>query len=132
MRWKEKLYERRLKRPIDEKTRAAIHTEFRRRQDQIPILAELSWNASKPELTIRLIRIMKDETTKSGCKKAVVNVLVKIEPPPVGEITKLVSGIADEPRMSADQKGVSAFLFGLRELEGTCILRTGDYLLRSA
>lgn len=53
MHWKEKLYERKLKRPIDEKTRAAIQSEFRRRRDQIPIPTELSWNASKPELTIR-------------------------------------------------------------------------------
>jgi hypothetical protein len=53
MRWKEQLYERNLKHPIDEKTRAAIHSEFRRRRDQIPMPTELSWNASKPELTIR-------------------------------------------------------------------------------
>ncbi len=53
MRWKEKLYERPLKRPIDEQTRAAIHSEFRRRRDQIPMPTELSWNAAKPELTIR-------------------------------------------------------------------------------
>ena len=36
MRWKEKLYERPLKRPIDEQTKAAIHSEFHRRRDQIP------------------------------------------------------------------------------------------------
>jgi hypothetical protein len=53
MRWKEQLYERTLKRPIDEQTRAAIQSEFRRRRNQIPMPAELSWNASKPELTIR-------------------------------------------------------------------------------
>jgi hypothetical protein len=53
MRWKEKLYERPLKRPLDEQTRAAIHSEFRRRRDQIPVPAELSWHVAKPELTIR-------------------------------------------------------------------------------
>jgi len=53
MPWKEKLYERRLKRPIDEQTRAAIHSEFHRRQDQIPMATELTWNAAKPEFTIR-------------------------------------------------------------------------------
>jgi len=53
MPWKEKLYERRLKRPIDERTRAAIHSEFRRRRGQIPMPTELTWNAAKPELTIR-------------------------------------------------------------------------------
>ena len=36
MRWKEKLYERALKRPIDDQTKATIHSEFRRRRDQIP------------------------------------------------------------------------------------------------
>jgi hypothetical protein len=53
MHLKEKLYERKLKRPIDEEMRAAIYSEFRRRRHQIPMPTELSWNASKPELTIR-------------------------------------------------------------------------------
>jgi hypothetical protein len=53
MRWKEKLHERALKRPIDEQTRAAIQSEFWRLQDRIPVPAELSWNTAKPELTIR-------------------------------------------------------------------------------
>ena len=53
MRWKEKLYERPLKRPIDERARSAIHSELHRRRNQFPIPTELSWNAAKPELTIR-------------------------------------------------------------------------------
>ena len=53
MRFKEKLYERPLKRPLDDQTRAAIHSEFRRRRNQIPVPAELSWHVAKPELTIR-------------------------------------------------------------------------------
>ena len=53
MRWKEKLYERALKRPIDDQTKAIIHSEFHRRKDQIPVPAELSWHAAKPEFTIR-------------------------------------------------------------------------------
>jgi hypothetical protein len=53
MRWKEKLYERALKRPIDDQTKAIIHSEFRRRRNQIPVPAELSWHAAKPEFTIR-------------------------------------------------------------------------------
>jgi hypothetical protein len=53
MRWKEKLYERTLKRPIDDQTKATIRSEFHRRRDQIPVPAELSWHAAKPELTIR-------------------------------------------------------------------------------
>jgi hypothetical protein len=53
MRWKEKLYERALKRPIDDQTKATIHSEFYRRRNQIPVPAELSWHAAKSELTIR-------------------------------------------------------------------------------
>jgi hypothetical protein len=53
MRWKEKLYERPLKRPIDEHTRSAIHSELHERRGQFPIPAELSWHHDKPELTIR-------------------------------------------------------------------------------
>jgi hypothetical protein len=53
MRWIEKLYERPLKRPLDEQTRAAIHSELRRRGEQIAIPTELSWHTAKPELTIR-------------------------------------------------------------------------------
>jgi hypothetical protein len=53
MLWKEKLYERPLKGPIDDHKRSAIHSEFKRRRDQIPVQAELSWHIAKPELTIR-------------------------------------------------------------------------------
>ena len=53
MRWKEKLYERALKRPLDEQTRVAIHSEFQGLRSRIPVPAELSWSAGKPELTIR-------------------------------------------------------------------------------
>lgn len=53
MRWREKLYERALKRPIDDQIKARIHSEFQRRRGQIPVPTELSWNAAKPELTIR-------------------------------------------------------------------------------
>ena len=34
-------------------TRAAIHSEFRRRRRSDPVPAELSWHVAKPELTIR-------------------------------------------------------------------------------
>jgi hypothetical protein len=53
MRWKEKLYERALKRPIDDQTKAVIDSEFHRRRNQIPMPAQLSWHAAKPEFTIR-------------------------------------------------------------------------------
>src|SRR5262249_5718526 len=53
MRWKEKLYERRLKRPLDDSTRIAITDEFQRRQHLIPGGADLEWSDTAPELTIR-------------------------------------------------------------------------------
>ena len=53
MRWKEKVYERTLKRPIDDETRVAIHSELHRRRSQLPIPTELSWSGARPELTIR-------------------------------------------------------------------------------
>ena len=36
MRWKEKLYERALKRPIDDQTKAIIHSEFHRHEVRFP------------------------------------------------------------------------------------------------
>jgi hypothetical protein len=53
MRWKETLYRRRLRRPIDATTRAAINTEFSRRRHEIPIATELHWHEEKPQFTIR-------------------------------------------------------------------------------
>ena len=52
MRWKETLYTRRLRRPIDESTREAITSEFSRRRHEIPVPAELRWDASKPEFAV--------------------------------------------------------------------------------
>jgi hypothetical protein len=52
MRWKETLYTRRLRRPIDESTREAITSEFSRRRHEIPMAAELRWSASKPEFVV--------------------------------------------------------------------------------
>jgi hypothetical protein len=52
-RWKETLYRRPLRRPIDETIRQAISTEFARRQHEIPVPAELHWHPEKPQLTIR-------------------------------------------------------------------------------
>jgi hypothetical protein len=54
MRWKETLYRRRLRRPLDPPMRAAISTEFSRRRHEIPLAAELHWHAEKPQFTIRL------------------------------------------------------------------------------
>jgi hypothetical protein len=53
MRWKETLYRRKLRRPIDAPTREAINTEFSRRRHEIPVPTELHWHAEEPRFTIR-------------------------------------------------------------------------------
>jgi hypothetical protein len=49
---KETLYERPLRRPLDEPTRRAIESEYRRRRHEIPIPTELRWHPSDPKFTI--------------------------------------------------------------------------------
>jgi len=53
MAWREKLYERALKRPVDAGTLKAIRGEFERRRHEIPVPAELLNHPSKPEMTIK-------------------------------------------------------------------------------
>lgn len=53
MRWKETLYKRRLKRPLDEPTRRAIDSEYTRRRHEIPLETELHWHRDEPQFTIR-------------------------------------------------------------------------------
>jgi hypothetical protein len=53
MPWNEKLYERRLRRPLDEPTRRAISLEFSKRRHQIPMPTELHWHESSPRFTIK-------------------------------------------------------------------------------
>jgi hypothetical protein len=53
MAWREKLYERRLKRPVDTGTLDAIRSEFHRRRHEIPVSAELLDHPTKPEMTIK-------------------------------------------------------------------------------
>src|SRR4051812_33464265 len=53
MAWREKLYERPLKRPVDTGTLDAIRSEFHRRQHEIPVPTELLQNPAKPEMTIK-------------------------------------------------------------------------------
>jgi hypothetical protein len=53
MAWREKLYERPLKRPVDRGTLEAIRSEFYRRKGEIPIPSELHDHPSKPEMTIK-------------------------------------------------------------------------------
>jgi hypothetical protein len=49
----EKLLERPLRRPLDEETRRAIESEYKRRRHEIPIPTELKWHATHPQFTIR-------------------------------------------------------------------------------
>jgi hypothetical protein len=53
MAWRERLYERRLKRPVDDDTLAAIRSEFHRRRHEIPVPAELHDNPGRPGMTIK-------------------------------------------------------------------------------
>ena len=50
---RETLYQRRLKRPIDEPIRTAINDEFTRRRHQIPVATEFHWHRDKLQFTIR-------------------------------------------------------------------------------
>jgi hypothetical protein len=49
----EKLFERRLRRPIDAETLQAIEKEYQKRRHEIPIPTELRWHATHPQFTIR-------------------------------------------------------------------------------
>ena len=49
----EKLFERPLRRPLDDDTRRAIDSEYHRRRHEIPIPTELRWHESRPQFTIR-------------------------------------------------------------------------------
>ena len=50
---KEKLFERPLKKPLDDDTRRAIEGEYRKRRHEIPIPTEMRWHATHPQFTIR-------------------------------------------------------------------------------
>ncbi len=50
---KEKLFERQLRRPLDEETRRAIDSEYHRRRHEIPIPTELRWHTTHPQFTIK-------------------------------------------------------------------------------
>jgi hypothetical protein len=53
MPWKETLYERRLRRPLDEPTRKAIDSVYRQRRHEIPVPTELHWHPAEPQFTIK-------------------------------------------------------------------------------
>jgi hypothetical protein len=48
----EKLFERRLRRPLDEATRRAIDSEYQRRRHEIPIPTQMKWHQSHSQFTI--------------------------------------------------------------------------------
>ncbi|WZO98048.1 hypothetical protein EP7_005101 [Isosphaeraceae bacterium EP7] len=53
MPWKETLFERKLKRPVDGPLRKDVEDVYQRRRGEIPISTDLSWHPEKPEFTIR-------------------------------------------------------------------------------
>ncbi|QEH33167.1 hypothetical protein OJF2_16640 [Aquisphaera giovannonii] len=53
MAWRERLYERRLKGPIDAEKMDEMRSLFHRRRHEIPIPAELIESPGRPEMTIR-------------------------------------------------------------------------------
>ncbi len=50
---KETLFDRPLRKPLDEATRRAIEGEYRKRRHEIPIPTELRWHATHPQFTIQ-------------------------------------------------------------------------------
>lgn len=50
---KEKLYERRLRRPIDQAAREAIQGAYLKRRHELPVPTELQWHKDKPQFTIK-------------------------------------------------------------------------------
>ncbi len=53
MPWKETLYERPIKRPIDAQAREVIQAALAARRGEIPTPTEIVWHSHKPELVIR-------------------------------------------------------------------------------
>jgi hypothetical protein len=54
MAWKERLYERALRRPVDDGALETVRSEYRKRRHEIPIDSELVLHPSQPErMTIR-------------------------------------------------------------------------------
>jgi len=49
----ETLYERRLRRPIDDDMRKAIHSAYLRRRHEIPVATEMHWHQDRPQFSIR-------------------------------------------------------------------------------
>ncbi len=50
MAWTEKLYERRLQRPVDADTLESLRSEYHKRRHEIPVDSQLIHHSDKPEL----------------------------------------------------------------------------------
>jgi hypothetical protein len=53
MAWREKLYERKLRQPVDTRTLDAVRSEYHRRKHEIPVPTELFDHPTRPEMTIK-------------------------------------------------------------------------------
>lgn len=100
MRWVEKLYERPLKRPLDEQTRLAIHSELTRRRQELPVATELAWNTSKPEVTIRStwLALILQFSEQRLVVKAELSLAAKmlVTPENRRHVIRLIESVADE------------------------------------
>ncbi len=100
MRWTEKLYERPLKRPIDEETRLAINSELNRRREELPVPTQVAWSESKPEVTIRSqwLAVIVQFTEKHMVVKAELSLAARmlLTPQNRREAVRIIESVADE------------------------------------
>jgi hypothetical protein len=100
MAWREKLYERRLKRPVDSGTLSAIRSEFHRRRHEIPVPTELLDHPTKPEMTIKtkwlsfIVQFHKETLTVDAELSLAAKMLATAENRQVA--VKFIDSIADE------------------------------------
>ena len=53
MPWNETLYERPLRKPLDDATRSAITALYQERKHEIPVPTEFAWHPAEPRFTIK-------------------------------------------------------------------------------
>ena len=100
MAWREKLYERRLKRPVDSGTLSAIRSEFQRRQHEIPVPTELLDHPTKPQMTIKtkwlsfIVKFHKETLTVDAELSLAAKMLATAENRQVA--VRFIDSIADE------------------------------------
>jgi hypothetical protein len=100
MRWTEKLYERPLKRPLDEQTRLAINSELNRRREELPLPTQVAWSEDKPEVTIRsqFLAVIVQFLDHRLVVKAELSLAAKMLLTPANrrEAIKLIESVADD------------------------------------